>query len=115
MAGVVDLDGAVGELERRAAVWRQSGITVGSVTWRETGEGWPQPFKTNRSQIKSADSIGISLRKDEQEGQVVLFDGGWCDFTYWSGRAENPIQDHPEATTVERFGEVLDRLAALFT
>lgn len=111
----MDLDVAAGEVERRATVWRQSGITVGSVTWRETDEGWPQAFKTDRSQVTSADSIGISLRKGEQEGQVVLFDGGWCDFIYWDGRAEETVQDAPEATTVERFCEVLDRLAALFT
>jgi hypothetical protein len=91
VADVVDLDVAVGEVERRAAAWRRSGITVGAVTWRETSEGWPQPFKTERSQVNSADSIGISLRKGEQEGAVVLFDGGWCDFFYCDGHADEML------------------------
>jgi hypothetical protein len=115
VADVVDLDVAVGEVERRAAAWWQSGITVGSVTWHETSEGWPQPFKTDRSQVNSADSIGISLRKGEQEGAVVLFEGGWCDFIDWDGDADEVLQDAPEATTVKQYRKVLDRLTALFT
>ena len=80
----------------------------------DTG-GEVTPAENDRSQVTSADSIGISLGKGEQEGEVVLFDGGWCDFVYWDGRAEEAVQETPEATTVERFGEVLDRLAAMFT
>ena len=118
MDNVVDLDDAVLEIERRVATWRRAGLVVGPVTWRDQGEGWPPSFKTDRTQVKDADSIGIALRKGEQEGEVVLFKGGWCDFVYWTGEAsDEPVQDapgHPDQMTVESFGPVLDRLEALF-
>jgi hypothetical protein len=81
----------------------------------EWSEGRPQAFKTDRSQVNAADSIGISLRKGKQEGAVVLFEGGWCDFISWDGDADEAVQDAPEATTAEQYGKVLDRLAELFT
>lgn len=118
MDDVVDLDLAASEIERRAASWRRSGISVGDVTWREQGEEWPPTLKCDRSQVVDADSIGVQLRKGQQEGEVVLFKGGWCDFAYWSGELDDePTQDapgYPDTLTVESFGSVLDRLASLF-
>ncbi len=118
MDDVVDLDLAVSEIKRRAASWRLSGISVGDVTWREQGEGWPPTLKSDRSQVVDADSIGVQLRKDQQVGEVVLFKGGWCDVAYWSGEQDSePMQDtpgYPGTLTVESFGGVLDRLAAQF-
>ena len=106
------------EIERRLDRWRSAGLVVGPVTWRNPGEGWPPPFKTDRAQVTDADSIGIALRKGEQEGEVVLFKGGWCDFVYWTGEATvDPVQDvpgYPNEMTIDGYGSVLDRLAALF-
>ncbi len=68
--------------------------------------------------MKDADSIGVALRKGVQEGEVVLFRAGFCDFVYWSGDAANdPVQavpGYPDEMTVENFGLVLDRLTELF-
>lgn len=118
MDNVLDLTLAVAEIDRRIDQWRSAGLDVGSVTWRDQGEGWPPPFKTDRMQVKDADSIGIALRKGDQEGEVVLFKGGWCDFVYWTGEADDdPIEDAPcwpGEMTVEAFGVVLDRLAECF-
>lgn len=116
---VVDLDLAVIEIERRTGAWRSAGITVGDLTWRDVDSGWPATLKTDRRQVVTADSIGIRLEKGEQEGEVVLFKGGWCDLIYWSGAAtDQPIQDapgYPDRMTVDGFGAVLDRLANLFS
>jgi len=116
---VIDLDVAVLEIERRVRVWQGAGIDVGAITWRDQGEGWPPPFKTARAQVLDADSIGAVLRKGDQEGEVVLFKGGWCDFVYWSGRAsDEPEQDapgYPNEMTIEHFGAVLDRLGRCFS
>ncbi|MGH3849944.1 MAG: hypothetical protein ACRDRT_09620 [Pseudonocardiaceae bacterium] len=76
---VVDLDVAVQRVAERMPLWASAGITVRPVTWRDQGEGWPPPLKTNRSEVMDADSIGVVLKKGEQEGEVVLFKGGWCD------------------------------------
>ena len=113
----IDLDEAVGEVEHRRTSWQEAGLAVGLVTWRDQGEGWPPQIKTDREQVTDPDSIGVSLRKGVQEGEVVLFRGGWCDFLYWTGQdADDPIQDAPgeAGADVADFGRVLDRLAGFF-
>lgn len=36
------------------------------------------------------------VRKDEQEGQLVVFRGGWADLEYWSGRpSDEPVTEAP--------------------
>lgn len=118
MSGLVDLDVAVSQVIERMSRWAAAGIVVGPVTWRDQGAGWPFPFKTNRAEVIDADSIGVFLRKGKQEGEVVLFRGGWCDYVYWSGEVEDdPEQDAPgwpDSITIEGFGQVLDRLTAEF-
>lgn len=118
MEDLVDLDIAVAEIERRKPTWLQQGFLVEPVTWRDEAEGWPPPFKTIRSEVKDADSIGVTIRKGEQEGHVVLFKGGWCDEEYWSGRVEDDVitemPGYPDEMTVEQFGALLDRFVARF-
>jgi hypothetical protein len=115
---IVDLDAAVGQVVDRIPMWASAGITVRPVTWRDQGGGWPPPFKTDRSEVIDADSIGVFLEKGQQEGEVVLFKGGWCDYVYWTGETDDdPVQDapgYPDTMTVEGFGAVLDRLTAEF-
>jgi hypothetical protein len=114
----IDLDLAAMEIARRIEAWRAAGLTVGAVTWRDRGEPWPYRFKVDQTEVKDADSIGVAVRKGLQEGAVVLFDGGWADFEYWSGLAsDEPLLDAPgweDWLTVEAFGEILDRLAGQF-
>ncbi|MEO0493566.1 MAG: hypothetical protein AAF081_09135 [Actinomycetota bacterium] len=118
MMDVVDLDAAAKEVEDRFEPWRRVGLTVGAITWRDQGDGWPPSFKTVRADVKDPDSIGVALGKGDQEGEVVLFRGGWCDFVYWSGDpADDPVQDapgYPDQMTIDGFGAVLDRLADQF-
>lgn len=118
MDSLVDLDVAIEQVVARMSKWAEAGIAVDPVTWRDQGEGWPPPLKTHRSQVIDADSIGVFLRKGAQEGEVILFRGGWCDYVYWTGEVnDDPIQDapgYPDRMTVEGFGEVLDRLTAEF-
>lgn len=115
---LVDLDAARREIDRRRHEWTALGLTVGEVTWRDEAEGWPWTLKRVRDEVRNPDSVGVTVRKGSQEGEVVLFRGGWCDFGYWSGDvADDPINDapgYPDQMTVEEFGKVLDRLAALF-
>lgn len=118
MKDVIDLDVAVLEVERRLDRWRSAGFSVGPVTWRDQGGGWPPQLKTDRAEVREADSVGIAIRKGDQEGEVVLFKGGWCDFVYWTGNVQDdPVEDapgYPDGMTVEGFGQVLDRLAEFF-
>jgi hypothetical protein len=116
--GSIDLDLAVGEIEHRVGSWRTRGFDVAPVTWREQGEGWPPSLKTERGNVVRPDSIGVAVRRGEQEGSVVLFDGGWCDLLYWVGGTDaEPVYGHPgypSGLTVEQFGLVLDDFIGRF-
>ncbi|MFE3170404.1 hypothetical protein ACFXPA_13930 [Amycolatopsis sp. NPDC059090] len=117
MENVIDLDAAAQQIAQRRGEWHDLGITAGETTWREQGEGWPPALKTDRATIIDADSIGVELAKGAQEGSVVLFTGGWADFCYWAGNADDPILEAPgyhDPLDVGTFGQLLDRLTKLF-
>jgi len=114
----IDLDAAAEQIAARRAEWRRRGITASETTWREKGEGWPPPLKTDRRAVTDADSIGVALTKGAQEGSVVLFGGGWADLLYWDGRSGQAVDEAPgwdDWLDLGRFGRVLDRLTDLFT
>lgn len=86
MDDLVDLDLAAEEVHRRVPEWAAAGITVQPLTWRDQGEPWPPPLKTDRADVIDPDSIGVFLRKGSQEAELVLFKGGWCDLAYSTRR-----------------------------
>jgi hypothetical protein len=114
----IDLDAASIELTERIEAWRAAGFRVGPVTWREQGEGWPPTLKTAQEQVTRADSIGTVVRRGRQEGTIVLFDGGWCDLSYWSGNPADDLVDeapgYPDGLSLDEYGAVLDRFIGLF-
>ncbi len=61
-----------------------------------------------RDDVVRPDSIGVAVHRVDQEGSVVLFDGGWCDLQYWSGRlSDEPIEKapgYPQAPTGPALG-----------
>jgi hypothetical protein len=113
----IDLQAANAEIESRLAGWRDSGIDVGPVTWRDQGAGWPPTITPDRAAVIDPDSVGVQLRKGVQEGSVVLFTGAWADFLFWDGVADGVVDEAPgwdEPLTVEAFAALLDRLGGLF-
>jgi hypothetical protein len=116
--GHIDLDLAAAEIELRRAKWASARVDVGDVTWREQGEGWPPTLKTERRNVRRADSIGVTLRKDEQEASVVLFNGGWADIEFWTGHVDDiPLMEAAgweDWLDVPRFAALLDRVTAMF-
>ena len=118
MATRIDLDQAALEIARRAEAWRANGLVVEAPTWRDIGEPWPYPLKVNRTDVKHADSLGVAVRKDTQEGSVVLFDGGWADLLYWDGTTDKLVDEAPgwdDWLNIEAFANLLDRFARMFT
>jgi hypothetical protein len=114
----IDLDAAAEQIAVRRAEWHRRGIAASGTTWRDQGEGWPPPLKTDRRAVTDADSIGVALTKGVQEGSVVLYSGGWADLLYWDGRSDQALDEAPgwdDWLDLERFGQVLDRLTDLFT
>lgn len=117
VANRIDLDRAAKEIVRRTDCWRDRGIEVKPITWREQAEGWPPKLKTNRSEVIEADSIGVALRKGDLEGEIVLFNGGWADLTFRDGHSGQLLQEVPgwqDWMDLNAFGQLLDRFGLLF-
>jgi hypothetical protein len=101
----VDLDQVAGLISRHAISWEQASLAVGALTWRDAAG-------------PEADSVGVMVRKGEQEGQLVIFRGGWADLEYWSGRpSDEPLteasgwDDWMDLSDIE---QLLLRFAAFF-
>jgi hypothetical protein len=83
MESRVDLDQVAELISRHAFAWEQSGLVVGVLTWRDEAAPWPSLLREDRGQVAEPDSVGVTVRKDQQEGQLAVFRGGWADLEYW--------------------------------
>lgn len=113
----IDLDAAAGLIAQHRTGWAERGIQAADTTWRDQGDGRPPALLTDRESASDPDSIGVTLRKETQEGSVVLFKGGWADFVYWDGESSSAINEAlgwEDWLDLDRFAAVLDRLTALF-
>jgi hypothetical protein len=118
MESRVDLDEVAGLISRHAFAWKEPGLVVGALTWRDAAGPWPFHLVGDRGQVAEPDSVGVMIRKHEQEGQLVVFRGGWADLEYWSGSpSDEPMIEAPgwgdwmDLPGVER---LLQRFAGLF-
>lgn len=91
-------------------------MDVGQLTWRDQSVVPPR-LTTIRAEAIEADSVGVMLRSGKAEGELILFKGGWADFTFWTGdRRDEAIQDAPgwdRPMTINEFGRQLDRLFSM--
>jgi hypothetical protein len=121
VAGVerrVDLDQVAGLICRHKITWEQAGLAVSALTWRDVGVPWPYPLKADRCGVADPDSVGVAVRKREQEGRLVVFRGGWADLEYWTGqRSDEPVLEAPGTgapLSILDIERLLDRFAGLF-
>jgi hypothetical protein len=118
MESRVDLDQVAGLISRHAIAWEQAGLVVGALTWRDAAGPWPYPLREDRGQVAEADSVGVMVCKDEREGQLVVFRGGWADLEYWSGRpCDEPVTQAPgwdDRMDLPDIEQLLRRFADLF-
>jgi hypothetical protein len=60
----------------------------------------------------------VAVRKDGQEGRLVVFRGGWADLEYWSGGAsDEPVIEAPgwdDWLDLPGIDRLLRRFAVLF-
>jgi hypothetical protein len=118
MESRVDLDQVARLISRHAISWEQAGLAVDALTWRDAAGAWPYPLREDRSQVTEADSVGVTARKGEQAGQLVIFRGGWADLEYWSGcPSDEALTEAPgwdDRMDLPGTEQLLLRFAALF-
>lgn len=105
-------------ISRHAVAWERAGLTVGSLTRRDVGVPWPYPLKADRDEVADADSVGIAVRRQEQEGRLVVFRGGRSDLEYWTGqRPDAPVIEAPGADspmTLTDVEQLVERFVGMF-
>ncbi len=114
----IDLDQAAELISGHILAWAQAGLVAEALTWRDIGEPWPYPLKVDRREVVDPDSVGIVVRKNEQEGRLVIFRGGWADLDYWTGQpSDDVVVEAPgfeDVMTLLDVEQLLGRFAALF-
>ena len=89
-----DLDAAAVPLSAKRLEWIERGLIVGLVTWAE-GQTTVNPLVTDRAQLGNPYSLGVQVTSGSQEGELVLYAGGWADLIYWNGTDDQPFQRVP--------------------
>lgn len=74
----VDLDELARRLERMRGEWERL-AHVGPLTWRDAHATWPQPIVDDRSVVQVPESLGVLLRREEDEAQFCVWAAGWAD------------------------------------
>jgi hypothetical protein len=117
MEQLIDLDAVAEALARRLPRWRSSGLTVGPLTWAD-GQTAIHQVHADRAAVRGDYSVGVSLSRGDEEGELIVYAGGWADFTYWSGRPdEAAVQETPgwdAALDLSRCEAVFDQMERLF-
>jgi hypothetical protein len=113
---LIDLDAAADVLSRYSATWRGLGLSVGPITWAD-GQTTVNAITPDRSSVRGDYSCAVAVRCGKQEGQLVLYAGGWCDFIYWSGESASVIDEAPgwnDRLDLAAFEAVVRRFGACF-
>jgi hypothetical protein len=92
-------------------------MTVGPLTWAD-GQTTVNPLTTKRADVRGDYSVGIRVRCGDEEGELVVYSGGWCDLDYWPGKPDSePLAEAPgvdEPLDLAGLEGVLDRFQGLF-
>ncbi|WP_149203314.1 hypothetical protein [Actinotalea subterranea] len=115
----IDLDLAAGQIEARGADWEARGLRVGPITWRDQARTWPHQVVAGRARAAEPDSVGVKVICGDEEGELVLYAGGWADVLYWGGQGSSDVVDemvgdYDSPLTQDGFAGVLDDFGARF-
>lgn len=115
-AMALDLAEVAEALNRYGKRWMQAGISVEAVTWRDIGGPWPYPLKIERGVVVDADSVGVRASRDEQEGRLVVYRGGWAELEYWNARDEPlmEVSGYDDPLDLPALELLLQRFGTLF-
>ncbi|WP_053071620.1 hypothetical protein [Cellulomonas sp. A375-1] len=115
----IDLDLAAAQISDRGAEWQARGLRVGPITWRDQARTWPNQVVAGRAQAAEPDSVGVKVTCGGEEGELVLYAGGWADVLYWGGDGasevvDEMVGDYDSPLTQEDFARVLEAFGGRF-
>jgi len=84
----LDLDQVAAVLAGLRPGWREHGLVVRPLLWRDARGSWPQILHTDRGNVAEPESVGLTLTAaDGREGRLVIWRGGWADVGLLAGGA----------------------------
>lgn len=97
MDHIVDLDAVA--LAIRPMLDDLVDTQVGPITWRDELAPWPQPITSDRSSVGYPESLGLSLRRGDDEAEFIAWTGGWADQAIFV--AGHIVNSGPEFASVD--------------
>jgi hypothetical protein len=111
----LDLDQAADIIAGRQPNWLTLGLIAEPLTWMDNEADWPRPLLTDRAQAQRPMSLGVHLRGEATEAEIVLYAGGWADADLVRWASAETSCEYAELDDVNDFGPFLDRITKIMT
>ena len=98
----------------RVGMLSDEGFEVSALTWRDRGADWPYPFVSSPEEAIEADSVGIHVKGESAEGQLVFFAGGWADVSLLAIGSGDFLVEAPTAISEADVEDISTQFASLF-
>lgn len=111
---ILDLDRVAAIIADQRARWDSAyGLVADPVTWMDADAGWPRPLLTDRSQAGTPMSVGVIIRGDDREAQIVVYAGGWADADYVRFDIDDSmVSEYTELDDADSITHLLERVVA---
>jgi hypothetical protein len=110
----LNLDVVAAGIRERVPNWEGRGQEVGPITWRDGGS---RELTVDRTDVLEPDSVGVLVRTNGQEGQLVMYRGGWAEISFCDSEKNDEVIEvigWEDWITLDAVGSVVDRFGCLF-
>ena len=111
----LDLDQAADIIAGRRPSWLALGLIAEPLTWMDNDADWPRPLLTERDQAGRPMSLGVHLRGEATEAEIVLYAGGWADADLVRWATAETFCEYAELDNADDFAPFLDHITKLMT
>jgi hypothetical protein len=109
---ILDLDRVAAMIAQRRDQWASvHGLVADPVTWMDADAAWPRPLHRDRSQVVSPMSVGVRIRGEGREAEIVVYAGGWADAD--CVRFDDYVSEYVELDDADAVQVLLDRVITI--